>query len=167
MGETGSSKRSRKALRVGGAPENLEQKIERISALDAAALQASWAAAFGVAPSPNLGRRFMIRALAYRIQEKAIGALKPATQRILGRAGDGIGSVVSERALKQRANAGTVLIREWRGVSHRVTLLDHDVVYRGRRYKSLSEVARAITGTRWSGPAFFGLKRRAKEVAHG
>jgi hypothetical protein len=60
-----------------------------------------------------------------------------------------------------------VLIRKWRGVSHRVTVLDHDVVYRGRRYKSLSEVARAITGTRWSGPLFFGLKLRTKEVANG
>jgi len=60
-----------------------------------------------------------------------------------------------------------LLIREWRGLSHRVTVLDNDVVYRKRRYKSLSEVARAITGTRWSGPLFFGLKRRAKEAPNG
>ena len=59
------------------------------------------------------------------------------------------------------------MIREWRGVSHRVIVLDNDVVYRGRRYKSLSEVARGITGARWSGPLFFGLKGRAKEVANG
>ena len=61
----------------------------------------------------------------------------------------------------------TLLIREWRGVSHRVTVLDNDVVYRKRRYKSMSEVARAITGTRWSGPLFFGLKDRAQEAANG
>jgi hypothetical protein len=60
-----------------------------------------------------------------------------------------------------------VLIREWQGTKHRVTVLDKDVVYRGRRYKSLSEVARAITGTHWSGPLFFGLKNRAKEAARG
>jgi len=60
-----------------------------------------------------------------------------------------------------------VLIREWRGVSHRVTVLDNDVVYQGRRCKSLSEVARAITGSRWSGPLFFGLKERAKEAVNG
>jgi hypothetical protein len=60
-----------------------------------------------------------------------------------------------------------VLIRQWRGVSHRVTVLDTDVVYRGKRYKSLSEVARAITGARWSGPLFFGLKGRAKEDING
>jgi hypothetical protein len=68
---------------------------------------------------------------------------------------------------QRRASAGTVLIRQWRGVSHRVTVLDSDVVYRGQRYKSLSEVARPITGSRWSGPLFFGLKGRAKETVNG
>jgi hypothetical protein len=60
-----------------------------------------------------------------------------------------------------------VLIRQWRGVSHRVTVRDNDVVYQGRRYKSLSEVARAITGSRWSGPLFFGLKGNSKEAVNG
>jgi hypothetical protein len=68
---------------------------------------------------------------------------------------------------QRRTSAGTVLIRQWRGVSHRVTVLETDVVYRGRRYKSLSEVARAITGSRWSGPLFFGLKGRAEEAVDG
>jgi hypothetical protein len=68
---------------------------------------------------------------------------------------------------QNRPMAGTALMREWRGVSHRVTVLDTDVVYRGRRYRSLSEVARAITGSRWSGPLFFGLKHRAKDAANG
>jgi len=60
-----------------------------------------------------------------------------------------------------------VLIREWRGVTHRVTVLDHDVVYCGRRYRSLTEVASLITGTHWSGPMFFGLKNRRKEAVNG
>ena len=67
----------------------------------------------------------------------------------------------------RRVSAGTVLIREWGGVSHRVTVLDHGVVYRGRRYESLSAVAGVITGARWSGPLFFGLKRPAEKLAHG
>ena len=75
--------------------------------------------------------------------------------------------LAQDEIAKRRVSAGTVLIREWRGVRHRVIVLDNDVVYRGRRYKSLSEVARAITGARWSGPLFFGLKGRAKEVARG
>jgi Protein of unknown function (DUF2924) len=90
-------------------------------------------------------------------------SLKPSAQRILDRVSDG----PQKKFLKRRASAGTVLIREWHGVKHRVTVLDHEVVYRGRRYKSLSEVARAITGTHWSGPVFFGLKQRAQEVARG
>jgi hypothetical protein len=109
----------------------------------------------------------MIRTIAYRLQERAFGGLKPSTQRVLDRIGASRSEAALEPTLKRRASAGTVLIREWRGVSHRVTVLDHDVVYRGRRYKSLSEVARTITGTHWSGPLFFGLKSRTKEVANG
>ena len=60
-----------------------------------------------------------------------------------------------------------MLIREWGGVSHRVTVLDYDVVYRGRHYRLLSEVAGVVAGARWSGPLFFGLKRRAEKIAHG
>jgi hypothetical protein len=126
-----------------------------------------WMALFGADPSPRLGRSLMVRALAYRLQEKTLGGLKPATQRLLDRVGDGRGEVALERIPKQRAGAGAVLIREWRGANHRVTVLDHDVVYCGRRYRSLSEVARVITGTHWSGPLFFGLKGRTKEVANG
>ena len=101
------------------------------------------------------------------MQERTFGGLKPSAQKILDGVYDGRGEVAQQRIPKRRASAGTVLIREWRGVSHRVTVLDHDVVYRGRRYKSLSEVARTITGTHWSGPLFFGLKLRTKEVANG
>ena len=86
---------------------------------------------------------------------------------MLDRVCDGPPDVAIERLAKARAGAGTVLMREWRGVRHRVTVLDDEVVYRGLRYKSLSEVARVITGTRWSGPLFFGLRRRAEKAANG
>jgi hypothetical protein len=109
----------------------------------------------------------MVRALAYRLQERALGGLSLRAQRLLDRTGEGGSAINPQRIAKRRASAGTVLIREWRGVSHRVTMLDHDVAYRGRRYKSLSEVARVITDTHWSGPLFFGLKRRTREVADG
>ena len=108
-----------------------------------------------------------MQAIAYRLQERAFGGLKPSTLRILDRVAEGPGSVERRRAPARKAGAGTVLIREWGGVAHRVTVLDREVVYRGHRYRSLSEVARVITGTRWSGPMFFGLRNRAKENAHG
>jgi hypothetical protein len=145
----------------------LAREVAGLAAFDAAALRNSWRELFGADPSPRLGRSLMVRALAYRLQERALGGLKPSAQRILERAADGESAVSVERRAKQRAGAGSVLIRQWRGVSHRVTVLDNDVVYRGRRYKSLSEVARVITGTRWSGPLFFGLKRRTREAADG
>ena len=131
------------------------------------ALRQRWAALFGDDPSPNLGRALLIRAIAYRLQEKAFAGLKPSTQRVLDRIADNRSKDAPQYIPKRRASAGTVLIREWRGVSHRVTVLDNEVVYRERRYKSLSEVARAITGSRWSGPLFFGLKGRLKEAVNG
>ena len=77
----------------------------------------------------------------------------------------GAGVVLIE--LSAAAVAGTVLVREWHGVSHRVSVLDNGVIYRGQRFQSLSEVARLITGSRWSGPRFFGLNRRSKETGNG
>jgi hypothetical protein len=130
-------------------------------------LRERWKTLYGTEPLGHIGRSLMIRTIAYRLQERALGGLKPSAQRVLDRIGASRSEAALEPTPKLRASAGTVLIREWRGVSHRVTVLDHDVIYRGRRYKSLSEVARAITGTHWSGPLFFGLRSRTKEVANG
>jgi hypothetical protein len=142
----------------------LSAEIAGLSKADIKDLRERWKTLYGKEPSGHIGRSILIGVIAYRLQEKAFGGLKPSAQRILDRVCDGRGESAQPRS---RAGAGTVLIREWRGVRHRVIVLDNDVVYRGRRYKSLSEVARAITGTRWSGPLFFGLKGRAKEVANG
>ncbi|MGO9450797.1 MAG: DUF2924 domain-containing protein [Candidatus Binataceae bacterium] len=167
MALASSPNRSRKPLKVGGGSEELAREVTQLLALDATALQQRWVALFGATSSPRLGRYLMIRSLAYRLQERARAGLKPSTLRILDRVADGRTRAALERNRNTRASSGTVLIREWRGVSHRVTVLDGDVVYRGRRYKSLSEIARVITGTRWSGPRFFGLKGRAKEAVNG
>ena len=94
----------------------------------------------------------MIRAVAYKLQERALGGLSAATRRLLS--GQGPAPVRRRRAL----SPGTVLIREWHGVGHQVTILEKGVLYRGERYRSMSEVARLITGARWSGPRFFGVK---------
>lgn len=149
------------------ASQDLKTEIERIQSLDIPALRERWTALFGASPSPRLGRIFMIRAIAYRMQERVFGGLKPATQRVLDRFSEADRKKTRPSAPRQRAGAGTVLIRQWKGVQHRVTVLDSDVLYRGRRYKSLSEVARTITGTHWSGPLFFGLKKRTKEATRG
>jgi Protein of unknown function (DUF2924) len=167
MGEAGASNQERKARRSGASSRDLEQRVAHISDLDPAVLVESWKAVFPSPPPPNLGRSFLIRALAFRIQEKALGGLKPSALRILDRVLEGKSSLEPQRAATRRAAPGTVLIRQWHGVTHRVTVLDKDVVFRGQRYKSLTEVASLITGTHWSGPMFFGLRNRQKETANG
>jgi hypothetical protein len=160
-----SPRRARRTA-LNRSSQDLEKEIERILYLDVPALRERWTSLLDTSPSPLLSRIFMSRAIAYRMQELAFGGLKPSIQRILDRACDTEGN---DRRFGQqrRASAGTLLIREWHGVKHRVTVLDSDVLYRNRRYKSLSEVARAITGTHWSGPLFFGLKNRGKEGRRG
>jgi hypothetical protein len=156
-----------KTAHLGRDLEELAREIARLPALDVPALRQRWAALFGDDPSQNLGRLLLIRAIAHGLQERTFAGLKPSTQRVLDRIADNRSKDAPLDIAKTRASAGTVLIREWRGVSHRVTVLDNEVVYRDRRYKSLSEVARVITGSRWSGPLFFGLNRRAKEAVNG
>ena|ERR1700730_3866994 len=158
MMEASSRDRARKPR----TSEDLARDVASLSALEAATLRQRWKALFDADPSPRVGRSLMVSAISFRIQERALGGLKPATQRLLDRIVEGRSEAAPERIPTRRACAGTLLIREWRGVSHRVIVLDNDVVYRKRHYKSLSEVARAITGARWSGPLFFGLRRRAK-----
>ncbi len=123
-------------------------------------LKAQWRDLFGKEPPPY-NRRFLESRLAYRIQELAYGGLKPETVARLEAVGEQLdGGVIAVR--KSRADdrpiAGTRLIREWQGFEHCVTVLHEGYEYQGRPYKSLSAVARAITGTRWNGLVFFGLK---------
>jgi Protein of unknown function (DUF2924) len=160
-----NSKTAQQSLRA--AAEDLAGEIATLNTLEPAALLQKWKALFGTDPSPLLARIFMVRAIAYRLQERRYGGLKPSVQRLLDRVCEGRADVDRKGIPDRRVSAGTVLIREWGGVSHRVTVLDHGVVYRGRRYRSLSEVAGLITGARWSGPLFFGLKRRPEKIAHG
>ncbi|NYF53516.1 DUF2924 domain-containing protein [Tunturiibacter gelidoferens] len=102
----------------------------------------------------------MLPILAYRIQEKAYGGLSPkAIARSQSLATSLRPQSRSRDEARQRFKAGTKLIREWRGKAHEVTLNDEGYHYIGKTYKSLSPIACEITGTRWSGPAFFGTKK--------
>jgi hypothetical protein len=123
-------------------------------------LKQQWRELFGTEPPPY-NRRFLESRLAYRIQELAYGGLKPETvERLeaLAEALDGNNAPMRRRPGMNRPIAGTVLVREWQGVEHRIAVLDDGYEYQGRPYKSLSAAARAITGTRWNGFVFFGLK---------
>ncbi|MBB4264293.1 MULTISPECIES: DUF2924 domain-containing protein [unclassified Bradyrhizobium] len=129
-------------------------------------LKARWRELFGSEPPPY-NRRFLESRLAYRIQELAYGGLSADTVRRLEALAADLPSKGSKRVRHKNSDrpvSGTRLIREWKGVEHRVTVRDADFEYQGRPYKSLSAVARAITGTRWNGLVFFGLKSQRVSV---
>jgi hypothetical protein len=108
---------------------------------------------------PGFSRNYLISRLAYRIQELAYGGLKPATRARLDALADALDPKPARKRLANGPVVGTQLIREWRGVEQKVTVLADGFEWEGRRYKSLSAAARAITGTRWNGLTFFGVKR--------
>jgi len=124
-----------------------------------------WRDLFDRVPSPALRRETLVPILAYRIQEKTFGGLKESTARKLREWADesAVGETPAQRSL--RPKIGTRYVREHAGKLHEITVLDAGYEYEGQTYRSLSEIARTITGTKWSGPAFFGLKHRARSVA--
>ena len=140
--------------------DNILAQVAALKTTPTPALKTRWRELFASEPPPY-NRRFLESRLAYRIQELAYGGLKPETVKRLQELGeqlDGGNIVVRRTRVDDRPIAGTRLIREWQGVEHCVTVLADGYEYQGRPYKSLSAVARAITGTRWNGWVFFGLK---------
>ena len=138
--------------------------LARLAALKTASiaeLKQQWRDLFDREPPPY-NRRFLESRLAYRIQELTYGGLKPETVERLEALGEQLaGGDPTKRkvAFRDRPMPGTRLIRGWNGVEHCVTVRDEDYEYQGRPYKHLSTVARVITGTRWNGWVFFGLKQ--------
>ena len=147
---------------------SLADKLAELHDLDLAALKQGWRALYRNEAPVHIGRTLLLHAVAYRLQETALGGLKRSTRRLLERvAEDSIPRRSPIEMPATKVTPGTVLIREWHGVSHRVTVLKDGVLLRGARYRSLSEVARKITGSRWSGPRFFGLRAPANGQEHG
>ena len=127
------------------------------------ALKQEWRTLFGAEPPPY-NRRFLESRLSYRVQELAFGGLKPETVARLEALGEQFsgGKVTVRRTHGDRPLAGTRLVREYQGIAHTVTVLVGGFDYQGRPYKSLSAIARHITGTRWNGLLFLGLRSRGK-----
>lgn len=136
-------------------------QLAALKGAPAADLRAKWRQLFDTEP-PRYNRSFLESRLAYRIQELAYGGLSPATVERLQNLGDQFDSSAPgarRRArAKERPVAGTRLIREWQGVEYTVTVTRDAYEWQGRPYKSLTSVARAITGSAWNGWVFFGLK---------
>ena len=147
---------------------SLTDELAELRGLDPAVLKQRWRVLYCTEAPVHIGQALVLQAVAYRLQERVLGGLKSSTRRLLERAAeDNVDRRPATEAPATSVTPGTVLIREWHGVSHRVTVLGDGVLLRGARYRSLSEVARKITGTRWSGPRFFGLIAPAKRSEHG
>src|SRR5215510_14096133 len=148
------------------APESssVEAEIARLRDLGLQGLRARWRTSVGHDAPPHLARHLLFAMLAYRLQAETIGDLGAATVRFLKHvdlAPSKQAAVPLTQAFERRTrnlSPGTVLTREWSGRHHRVTVLDRGFVWEGRTYSSLSEIAKAITGTKWNGPRFFGLR---------
>ena len=129
------------------------EEVRALATLDLAGLRGEWRRRYG--PPPRFRSTDLLsRMLAWRIQADALGGLDAATIAKLGKAQIGPAPVTLA--------PGTRLAREWRGVRHEVDIVEEGVRYKGQTYRSLSEVARAITGTRWNGVRFFGLRQEAR-----
>src|SRR4051812_15635692 len=145
-------------------PADVLGRLAALQGLPTAALKQQWRELFGKEPPP-FNRAYIQSRLAYRIQELAYGGLKPETRARLEALGEQLdgGNVVLRRIrVDSRPLPGTRLIREYDGVQHVVTVRADDFEFEGRPYRSLSAIARHITGTRWNGWTFFGLKGRGE-----
>ena len=135
----------------------IDVEIARLRDLDVGALRARWHTVFGRRAPAHLPRHLLFRILAYRRQADHLGDLDSESQRLLDRSESP--EKAGQRAASQiRAPVGTVLAREWKGQMQRVTVIENGFAWKGKIYPSLSKIAFAITGTRWNGPRFFGLR---------
>lgn len=143
----------------------ISKQLESLCQQDRAALRVLWQQLLGRSPSEELRKDVMVRVLAYKIQEKAYRQGRAGTRRRLRQ-------LLAENpqtsaGIPTRIKPGTRLIREWQGKIHNVIAAERGYEYQGQLYGSLSEIARLITGTRWSGPRFFGVKPGSKPRERG
>jgi len=148
--------------------QKLDIEIARLRGLDVGQLRARWHTIFRRRAPTYLSRHLLFRILAYRVQADRLGDLGAETLRLLDRskshADVGILSAEFNRR-RTDLNVGTVLIREWNGQLHRVMVLGNGFAWNDKTYPSLSKVAFAMTGTRWNGPRFFGLRDKLSPEA--
>ena len=149
---------------------SLDIEIARLRGLDVGKLRARWHTMFRRVAPPHLPRHLLFRILAYRLQADQFGDLDADIRRVLDRMGfeaaDGFGRLVADlNRSRTELRPGTLLTREWGGHLQQVMVLPDGFTWNGKAYRSLSKVAFAITGSRWNGPRFFGLRDRPSSEA--
>src|SRR5277367_5112912 len=151
--------------------QRLGEALARLPKLGLRELRQQWRGLYKAEASPHFSRELLLRAVAYRMQEVALGGLRPVRQRQLREFAQQLNESQEGRIRpRPELKPGTRLVREWQGRTYDVLVLDDGFSWQNTRYRSLSAIARKITGTAWSGPLFFGLKanrsvtRRSSQV---
>jgi len=142
---------------------SLEDEIAQLRDLDLHGLRARWHSMFRRHPPLHLPRHLLFAVLAYRLQADELGDIAPVTARLLKQIGTSRTTLEVASEFDRRRTElkpGTVLVREWNSQPHRVMVMDEGFVWNGKTYDSLSNIASAITGTKWNGPRFFGLREK-------
>lgn len=141
---------------------NVAHECARLEHLTLFELRQEWRWHHRLEPPKRLSRDLLVRGIAYRMQEKAFGGLSgPMLRKLKNLAAEPMGGGPEKPAQHFTLKPGTRLVREWQGVTHTVLVHADCVEWNGERYRSLTEVARKITGAHWSGPRFFGLRKRS------
>jgi hypothetical protein len=139
----------------------IEKELAELALSPIQQLRQRWRTLFRAEPPPAFGPDLLRRSIAQRVQEQHYGGLSTTAQKELDQIIKAMASKPGGRIeLPRRIKPGAVLVRTWKDKSHRVTVLDDGFAFEGRTYVSLSEIAREITGARWSGPKFFGLRAK-------
>jgi Protein of unknown function (DUF2924) len=142
----------------------VEDELDRLATMPIARLRVRYREVFRTDPPKAFGPDLLRRSIAHRIQEKAYGGLSRPAQRLLDQMMKAFAAKPNGKiVLPRRIKPGSILVREWKGKSHRVTVLADGFVYDGVTYSNLSEIAGLVTGTRWNGPRFFGLRSKMQE----
>jgi hypothetical protein len=140
--------------------DRIREALTRLPTCNRAELNAEWLRLYRTKPPARLGRDLLMAAIAYRLQEQILGGLQPELRRRLRTIAEQVRNGGEPALAAPRLKPGTKLLRDWQGHTHEVLVGENGFFWRQAQYRSLSQIARAITGTRWSGPVFFGLKPR-------
>ena len=146
------------------ADSAIDAELNRLAIMPIVQLRLRYRELFRSDPPKAFGPDLLRRSIAHRIQEKAYGGLSRSTQRLLDQMVKAYAATPGGKiVLPRRIKPGSVLVRQWKGKSHRVMVLTDGFAYDGKSFGNLSEIAVLITGTRWNGPRFFGLRSKAAE----
>ncbi|MFZ5742911.1 MAG: DUF2924 domain-containing protein [Pseudomonadota bacterium] len=136
--------------------------LGRLAELPPEDLRQEWARRYG-APAPNLSPELLRLGVGYKLQEQKSGGMSRGTRTLLRQVAAGMGEGAEKKPMPRKLTPGTRLVRDWHGQGHTVTVLEDGFEYDGKHWKSLTAIAKAITGNQWNGPLFFGLAERKKK----